>query len=146
MTTLGTVVEGTNQCVRTIRPDASLMDAVEAMCRFHVRALVVGELENPVGIISERDVLERGVLARRAPDTTRVADVMTTPLVWLPVECPPGEALEFMRVRHLHQVPVMSAEAVVGVVSLPDLMKWARRDTEVELQSLTEYCCLRYPG
>lgn len=144
MTTLENIAS--YQRVRAIPADAMVIDAVRDMCRYHVRALLVGDLTDPIGIVSERDVLERAVLAGHAPATTPVAHVMTAPLVCLPVDCGPAEALEFMRVRHLHQVPVISEEVVVGIVSSTDLLKWARRDTAVELQSLTDYCSLRYPS
>ena len=146
MTTLENIVEMTNHHVRSIDPDAMLIDAIASMCEHHVRALLVGELTEPVGIVSERDVLERAVLIRLDPSVTKVKDVMTSPLVWLPVDCTAPEALEFLRVRHLHQVPVMSEEAVIGIVSATDLLRWARRSTEVEIQSLTEYCSRRYPS
>jgi CBS domain-containing protein len=146
MTTLQDIVGMTCHHVRSIAPEAFVFDAVESMCAHHVRALLVGPLFEPVGIISERDILERAIVKRRDPSTMQVREVMTTPLVWLSVDCTAPEALEFLRVRHLHQVPVMSEEAVIGIVSSTDLLRWATHNAEVDIRSLTDYCSARYPG
>jgi len=146
MTTLEDIVGKTNHYVRCIPADASVFDAVKSLCAHHVRALVVGDLADPQGIISERDVIERVVLGKKDPEKTLVKDVMSTPLVWLSLECTAAEALEFLRVRHLHQVPVMSDDAVVGIVSSTDLLRWATITADADIKTLTDYCSLRFPG
>lgn len=145
-TTLEDIVEKTSQRVISIVPDAAVLDAVRAMCAHHVRALLVGDLADPVGILSERDVLERVVLTQQDPEKTLVRDVMSQPLVWLSLDCTAAEALEFLRVRHLHQVPVMSEDAVVGIVSSTDLLRWATVAAEADIRTLTDYCSARFPG
>lgn len=146
MTTLEDIVGMTSHHVRCIAPEATVFDAVKSLCVHHVRALLAGDLADPVGIISERDVLERVILTQRDPCTTLVKDVMSTPLVWLSVDCTASEALEFLRVRHLHQVPVMSEDAVIGIVSSTDLLRWATVNADADIRTLTDYCSLRYPS
>ncbi len=146
MSTLADIVETTGNGVHATRADAMLIDAVAEMCRWHVRALLVGDLVDPIGILSERDVLERAILGGRNPSTTPVDAVMTTPLISLPVDWSLGEALDFMRAHHVHQVPIVSEEAVVGIVSATDLMRWATRDQEFQIRALTDYCGGGYVG
>lgn len=146
METLKEIVEITGRGVFTTTARATVMEAVELMCRQHVRALLVGDVGNPEGIISERDVLERIVLQNRDPYATRVELVMTAPLVSLPADSTASEALAFMRTHKVHQVPVVAEEAIVGVVSSTDLMRWATRAQEREIVALTEYCSGKYPG
>ena len=125
MNTLREIVETTGRGVFATSPLAMIVDAVEVMCREHVRALLVGDVGNPLGIVSERDILERVILPNRDPAS---------------------EALAFMRTHRLHQVPIVTDEAVVGVVSSTDLMRWATREQEYEILALKEYCCGKYPG
>jgi CBS domain-containing protein len=146
MSTLKEIVETTGRGVFATSPLSMVIDAVDLMCRQHVRALVVGDVTNPLGIISERDILERVVLERRDPQTTPVELAMSSPLVSLPADATASEALAFMRTHKLHQVPIVSDEAVVGVVSSTDLMRWATRAQEYEIRSLVEYCCGKYPA
>lgn len=146
MSTLADIVEETGREVRATPADAMLIDAVAEMCRWHVRALLVGDLLDPIGMLSERDVLERAILGGRNPATTPVEAVMTAPLISLPLDCSPTEALDFMRAHRVHQVPILSDEAVVGIVSATDLMRWAARDQEFQIRALTEYCSGAYVG
>ena len=146
MSTLKEIVETTGRGVYATSPLSMVIEAVGLMCREHVRALLVGDVSSPLGIISERDILERIVLENRDPQTTRVEAAMTSPLVSLPADSTASEALAFMRTHKLHQVPIVSDEAVVGVVSSTDLMRWATRAQEFEIRALVEYCCGKYPG
>ena len=146
MSTLEDVVKANSRSVCATGPEATVLSAVQQMCRFHVRALLVGDLADPIGIISERDILERVVLANLDPKATCVGTVMTTPLVLLPASSSPSEALEFMRHHRLHQIPILSEEAVTGVVSSTDLLRWAEGSLKYEVRRLTEYCSGKYPG
>lgn len=146
MTTLKEIVETTGRGVFATGPWTTVIDAIELMCRVHVHVLLVGDVANPQGIISKRDILERVVLRNRDPQTTFVEFAMTAPLVSLPADATSSEALSFMRTHRLHQVPIVSDEAVVGVVSSTDLMRWATREQESEIRALTEYCAGKYPG
>ncbi len=125
---------------------ATVSEAVERMCEQHVRALLVVDGAEPVGIICERDVLERVIRADRDPHTMRVEAAMTSPLVYLKEECFRLEALDFLREHNLHQVPVVSKQMVVAVVSSTDLMRWAANSQESEIRELMDYCCGKYPG
>ena len=146
MSTLKEIVETTGRGVFATSPLAMVVEAVELMCRQHVRALLVGDVANPLGIVSERDILERIILPNRDPQTTPVELAMTAPLVSLPADSTASEALAFMRFHRLHQVPIVTDEAIVGVVSSTDLMRWATREQEHEIRALKDYCCGKYPG
>lgn len=68
----------------TIAADASLADAAELMDRAVVGCLVVLDGDRPVGIVTDRDLVVRG-LARRLPWDSRIDSVMSTELVTLDV-------------------------------------------------------------
>lgn len=125
--------------VRTTAPNATVLDAVEVMCRYHVRAVIVGEPSDPLGIVCERDILERVVLPQRDPATTLVVEIMTTPIFQLPLGCTPQDALDYLQLHHVHQVPVAGEEGLVGVVSSSDLRAWALRNLESEVDALISY-------
>ena len=146
MATLKDLVRGNRRGVHSTTPSAMVSDAVERMCQEHVRALLVVDGAEPVGIICERDVLERVIRADIDPRTTAVEAAMTSPLVFLLEECTPSDALAFMRQHRLHQVPIFANDIVVGVVSSTDLMRWATSSQESEIRELMDYCSGRYPG
>ena len=129
----------TGQPIRMVPPDATVLEAVNEMCRWHVRAVVVGTAADPLGILCESDVLDRVVRPQLDAATTTVASVMTAPVVCLPAWATPEEALTYMRERRLHQVPVTGNEALIGVVSASDLRRWALATRDLEVEALTSY-------
>jgi signal-transduction protein with cAMP-binding, CBS, and nucleotidyltransferase domain len=132
--------------IRTTPPDATVLEAVEHMCRAHVGALLVMDRASPVGIVSERDVMTRGVLKRRSPEATTVAGVMTKGVVCIEAEAPIEEAMAVMTHRHCRHLPVTEDGKVVGMVSIGDLARWMSQQQEHELRALHDYVEGRYPG
>jgi CBS domain-containing protein len=146
MEPLELILEGKGREVYVVTPDDTVMDAVDAMCRAHVGALLVVDCDELVGIFSERDLMTRVLLARRDPSQTRVGDVMTREVRCVPADVAPREAMGIvtdLRVRHL---PVVEGRRIVGVVSIGDLVRWCVRDSERQIEQLHEYVTGRYPG
>lgn len=146
MRTVQEIAETTGRGVVATTRWAMVIEAVELMCAAHVRILLVGDVANPHGLISERDILERVILRKLDPQTTCVELAMSAPLVSLPASATASDALTFMRTHKLHQVAVASDEAIVGVVSSTDLMRWATREQADKIRTLTDYCAGKYPG
>jgi CBS domain-containing protein len=146
MNDLKEIVEANGNGIYAIDPRATVFDAVVQMCRVHVRSLLVGSVVDPVGIMCERDILERVIRVGLDPKATTVESVMSQPLVSLPEDATPSEALTFLRTQKVHQVPIVSDEAVIGMVSASDLMRWATDSLDDEIRMLNEYCSGKYPG
>jgi CBS domain-containing protein len=123
MTTLRELLDQKGANVWSIRPDASVRDAIATMADKDIGSLVVMEGDKLVGIVTERHYARKVVLNGRASLTTPVRDIMEKHVI----TARPGQSVEESmatmverRVRHL---PVVEGEKVVGVVSLGDLAK-----------------------
>ncbi len=127
------------QFVRTVSKRATVKHAAAEMCRWHVRALIVGDATDPIGILCERDVLERVVAEGLDPEETRVEEVMTAPIACLPASSTVDEALEYLHTHQLHQVPIVGDEAIIGMVSATDLRRRALESRESEIRALCHY-------
>ena len=114
------VVSG--QTIRSLRPQASALEAAHLMRDHHISAVVVlDEADALVGIVTERDLVRRVLAEERSPAAVSLAEVMTPrPLVVVP-DASPYEALEIMRERHIRHLPVVDGGKVVGMVSMRDL-------------------------
>jgi CBS domain-containing protein len=102
----------------TVRPSDTVLDAARAMAHVEGGAAVVMDGNRIVGLVSERDVLQRVVCAGKDPRTTKVRDVMEQTVKTVPHDARPDEALTTMvanRVRHV--VLVEGDGTVVGVAS-----------------------------
>ena len=131
--------------VVTVRPDASLKEAVELLAEHGVTALpVVDEHDELVGMISEADVLldaflpdprahERPVQISAGPPMATVSQVMSRHLLTVPATADLATAAELMVGTVVKSLPVLADERVVGIVSRRDLIGvLARRDATIE--------------
>jgi CBS domain-containing protein len=139
MSTIRTILEGKSPVVHSIFPDDSVLRAVQVMCTNRVGALLV-ELEGRVvGILSERDVMLRVVLAQRAASSTTVDDVMTSDVVSVDVDSESEEAMALMTERRVRHLPVLDHGSVTGIVSIGDLVRSVSAEQDYELRTIKEY-------
>ena len=125
--------------------DASVEQAVKVMVRNRIGAVIVLEGAELAGIFSERDILEKIVLARRNPATTLVSEVMTSPVLAVPGSTEDAEAAGTMTEHHIRHLPILDDEKkVVGMVSLRGVMEERIADLEHEVNALEAY--LGYDG
>jgi signal-transduction protein with cAMP-binding, CBS, and nucleotidyltransferase domain len=146
MVTVREVLETKGREVLSTQPGATILQAVQEMCRKHVGALLVLDRAVPVGIISERDVMTRVVLAQHDPATTHVRDVMTSDVVCIDADSSIEQAMAVMTERHCRHLPAVHGGSVSGMVSIGDLVRRASQDQEFETRMLHEYVAGRYPG
>ena len=111
----------------TVGPSDSLEAAAGLMVDHHVGALAVwdGELE---GMLSERD-LARAMAAGAAPARTRVVDYMTPRPYVVSPEDACEEVARLMVEEGIRHAPVVAANAVVGMISVRDLLAWSLGQT-----------------
>lgn len=139
MDSVSSILEDKGRAVHFIGPSATVHAAVEMMCARRVGALLVATTEATLGIVSERDILTRVILERREPERTRVDEVMTRDVVCVGPHTSPREAMAVMTERRCRHLPVVSGGAVVGMISIGDLVRAASREQEFQLRMLTEY-------
>jgi CBS domain-containing protein len=126
--------------VQSVGPDASVLDAALLMNEHKIGSLVVMDGGHIVGIITERDLLQRVIAQSRDPGNTLVREVMTAELVC----CLPGSELDevrgVMKNRRIRHVPVVDGERrLLGMISIGDLNAHLTHDQEVTIHVLTEY-------
>lgn len=107
----------------TIAPDASLREAARVMERNDVGAvIVVDEMQNIVGILTDRDITIRGVAEGKDPATTRVRDVQTGgAIATIEPSATVQDAVQLMREHNVRRIPVVEEGKPIGIVSLGDL-------------------------
>ncbi|HVO51674.1 MAG TPA: CBS domain-containing protein [Thermoanaerobaculia bacterium] len=124
---------------------ATVLEAVKTMVKERIGAVVVMKGKKMTGIFSERDVLDKIVLARRDPAKTRVSAVMTANVLSIAAPGDDSEAATTMAEHHIRHLPIVDGKKkVVGVVSLRHVMEDRIADLEHEVNVLTAY--LGYDG
>ena len=124
--------------VITIRPGQPIRDAIALLVKHNIGALVaVDETDQPVGILSERDIV-RAAFKNEQVFSQTVKDLMTTNVtIGVPQDAlrPVLHTMTEKRFRHL---PIMDQSKLVGIVSIGDVVKAQRDEYEGELETLDD--------
>jgi CBS domain-containing protein len=128
------------RAVSTARPDASLLDVAQKLGAKKIGAIVVvGDNGHVAGIISERDLIraigERGASAL----TLTVADVMTRTVVSCQETSELDELMEMMTKGRFRHMPVIEDGALVGIISIGDVVKYHVAEVEMEVSAMRNY-------
>ncbi len=108
--------------VATVGPDASLVIAARAMRDQEIGCLPVVDGDRLLGMVTDRDVVVRGVAAGLDPAHAPVRDAMSGNAVAASAEDPIERARELMEAHRITHLPVLDRrERVVGLISLRDL-------------------------
>jgi CBS domain-containing protein len=108
--------------VYSIDADSSVLEAARFMMEHSIGALPVLRNGEIVGIISERDVMNRVVAAARLPGTTKVAEVMTANPKSINVDETIDNCLFLMREFGFRHLPITDGKQLKGLVSLRDIL------------------------
>ena len=132
--------------VLTTDPNSTVFDAIARMVDHNVGSILVtddGEIE---GIFTERDYLRRIVLEGRTSKTTRVEEVMTTDVVWVDPNYTADECMALMTEHKCRHLPVLSDDALTGIISIGDCVKQVSRTARSRVEELQKYISGRYPA
>ena len=136
---LSAILEEKSGDVLQIDGGATVFEAITKMVDANVGSLLVTEEGEIAGIITERDYLRRVTLQGRTDKETAVREIMSSPLVVATPETLIDECMAMMTDRRIRHVPVVDDGAVVGVVSIGDLVKFRAKEQAFEIKYLTDY-------
>jgi CBS domain-containing protein len=109
--------------VKTVRPDDTALDAVRKMIKFRIGSVIVTNGGRPVGIITERNILEGVVAPRHDAGIVKAKDIMGRPLITVDVNASVEEAAHIMAQKVIKTLPVVEKEKVVGVLTSSDIVR-----------------------
>ena len=124
--------------VHTISPDATVFDAISQMAEHGIGALVVLDEGKLIGIISERDYTRKVILKGRHSQQTAVREILAEVSALATLDDTVGACMVSLTESRERYLPVVDQGAVVGIVSLGDLIKWTvveQKETISHLQS-----------
>lgn len=107
-----------------VRRGASLREVALIMKEQDVGdVLVCDEDGHLCGIVTDRDLVVRGLAEGRDPDDTPVGDVCSHRIVTLRGDAPIDEAVRIMRDNAVRRIPIVDGEEPVGILSIGDLAR-----------------------
>jgi CBS domain-containing protein len=105
----------------TVGPSTTIRDAAREMERQGVGALLVVEDDRLIGIVTDRDIVLRGV-ARNVPPDGRIDALMTTEVITIPSGVDVERAYELFRDHAFRRLPVVDGRRLVGLLAVDDLL------------------------
>jgi CBS domain-containing protein len=108
---------------RTGEPGMSVKDAATKMRDNKVGSLVIIEDGRPIGIITERDMVNKVVAHNLQASRLRVDEVMSSPVITTTADTDLHKAAKTMADLRLRRLPVVDGEKLVGMLTENDILK-----------------------
>lgn len=120
--------------VACCRKETTIAEAARLMRQHHTGDLVVTDesdgTQEPVGIVTDRDIVMEVIAKGHDPDRTRVSDVMGHPVVVAAGSEDATTAIERMRAHGVRRLPIVDDRgAVFGILTLDDLYRGLAEQT-----------------
>lgn len=119
--------------------DETVGAVVQRLNQLRIGAVPIMEADRVVGIFSERDLLR--AIAESGPEVMQrpISEVMTSPAIGIEPEASVLSGLSLMTRRRFRHLPVVKDGAMVGFVSIGDLVKHRIEAIEAEAAAMREY-------
>ncbi len=133
--------------LKTARPEDTVAEAAKKMVECGIGALVVVKDEEMVGIISERDIMNKIVAQEKDPRAVKVKEIMSSPVVTISMDEDVNNALSMMSKKQLrHLVIVDQNNKPVAMLSFRDLFLYCLEKAEDEKRFLAALAVVDSPG
>ncbi|MDP1948980.1 MAG: CBS domain-containing protein [Nitrospirota bacterium] len=112
-----------HQMLETIASERTVLEAAQRMAEKRIGSLLVMEAGEMVGIVTETDVVRKGMASHLPANSTTVGTVMNYPLIQVDINRTVRDASRLMAEERIRHLAVTEDNKVVGIVSVRDLVK-----------------------
>ena len=123
----------------SIQPEHTVYDALLQMAEHDVGALIVLRGEQLVGIFSERDYARKIILDGKTSKLTPISAVMTHDVICVDPDRTADECMALMTEKHVRHLPIIENKAVVGLISIWDVVREMISDQKHTIAQLEQY-------
>lgn len=137
---VASILKSKGRAVTTVRPNATLLDVAKKLGPKKIGAVVVvGENGHVAGIISERDIIRAISDHGAAALSKMVSEVMTRNVVSCQETSEIDELMEMMTKGRFRHLPIIEDGALVGIISIGDVVKYHVAEVEMEVSAMRNY-------
>lgn len=108
--------------VVTADPDTNVADISRKMLKENVGCIIVVEDNQPIGIITERDIVRKLVSKDLNPTATTIKELMAEPIITVPHDMSLLDVTKKMAQMNIRRFPVVKNGKMVGIVSETDIV------------------------
>ncbi|MGB9748805.1 MAG: cyclic nucleotide-binding/CBS domain-containing protein [Candidatus Woesearchaeota archaeon] len=117
------VMEVMTKNVKGVAKNISIKKVAEIMEAYKIGSVVVMEKNNPIGIVTDTDVVRKVVAKGLNPEKTKVSDIMTKNVITVNPESSIREASILMATNNVRRLPVVGKEGLIGIITETDITK-----------------------
>lgn len=140
MDTVKDILQIKGNVVYTVNPESSVYEALEMLCAKNLGSLVVLEENGKLdGIFTERDYARKVILKGRSSKETRVRDIMTESPVFITPDTKIEYCMQLMTEQRIRHLPVLEQNALIGIISIGDVVKFIIDEKDYIIQNLEHY-------
>jgi predicted transcriptional regulator len=125
--------------VTSVAPNTCVIDALQIMSDQNIGSVVVMEKNSFVGIMTERDYSRKVILMNRHSSDTPVNEIMTTDFPPIKQSDTIEACMQLMSERHIRYLPVVENGALVGIISMNDVVTETIMNQEETISHLQSY-------
>ncbi len=122
--------------VVTMSFDETVLDAALTMKKMDIGSVIIVDTSRAIGILTESDIVRRVVAERLDPSTTKVGDVMSSPLIHISPETPLTDAMRIMARSGIRRVAVVKKDSLIGIITSRDILQWSPELIDILSESL----------
>lgn len=127
--------------VLTLERDDDIKMAARAMDEHDIGSLpVVDTNSKVVGIVTDRDIVRRGLSLDKNPKDLKVSEVMTSNPITCSSDKDVSEAVRLMSERQVRRLPIVDDNSLVGMVALGDISVESSNSGEEALKNISSPC------
>ena len=123
MTILRDIIRKKGEEIYSIKPEASVLEALKLMAERNIGAVLVLAEGRVEGILSERDCVRRLELHGRTAHDAKVKDIMTSKVLYVQASQSLEECVAIMIDKNIRHLPVFDDQKLLGLISARDALK-----------------------
>ena len=140
MKTLSQILDAKPTELLTIRPQDSVLVALEVLATYNIGALPVMDGNKLVGIFSERDYARKIILQGKSSKETLVKEIMSDRVAYVTPSATLEECMALMTEKRFRHLPVLDETGnVVGMISIGDMVKETISNQKFLIEQLERY-------
>lgn len=107
----------------SVKDSASIVTAASVMVDNDIGSIVVTKSGNPVGIVTEKDIVKECCAKKLCGGDLKVEEVMSAPLITIDADASLGEAAMLMSDNRIRRLLVTEKGKIVGIITERDVLR-----------------------
>jgi transcriptional regulator with GAF, ATPase, and Fis domain len=124
--------------VAGIQSKATVVEAAEVMTRRNISCIVVLEGEEMVGVVTERDLLERVVALQKDPSQIKMEEMMSSPVTAVSPDYSVFSSSRIMEKMNIRRLVVAEDNRPCGIIAQTDILRATKKKLQKETAELSD--------